>query len=199
MQEGQSGSIVTPGAKESDTGWQFQAEESVAQGSPPAQTPAPKQSTSDSEVNWTASEFIEHNKSSGWYTALIFGTIGLAAIIYLLTNGDKVPILVVAIVAIGFGILGARKPRELQYSVGDKGIQIGDRFFPYGGLRSFSVVKEEGIESIWLMPLKRFKPIISIYFEPNDAPKIVDLLSKFLPVEHRQLDMVDKLMHRLRF
>ncbi len=199
MQEGQSGNLITPGENKSDTSWQFHSQEPTEQASQPEQIPTPEESASGSEVNWTASEFIAHNKSSGWYGALTICTIGFGAIVYLFTHGDKVSTAVVGIVAVVFGISASRKPRELQYVVNDNGIRIGNKLYPYAGLRSFSIVKEEGIESIWFIPLKRFNPILSIYFSPNDGQKIVDVLSKFLPLEHRQLDVVDKLMHRLRF
>jgi hypothetical protein len=49
------------------------------------------------------------------------------------------------------------------------------------------------------MPLKRFMPILTIYFEQKDESKIVAVLGQFLPVESHQLDAVDRLMHKLRF
>ena len=194
MQGVQPGSVIAPGSKGPETTWQFHADE---QPQAPAPPPVPKQAAGES-VAWTASEFIAHNKSSGWYMLLGLGALGLAAVVYLLTR-DKISTAMVVIVAVIFGIFAARKPRELDYSVDSSGMHIGNKFYPYGSFRSFAIVQEEAVESIWLMPLKRFMPIISIYFEPTDGKKIAEVLSKFLPVENRQPDPVDKLMHRLRF
>ena len=105
----------------------------------------------------------------------------------------------IVVVAVIFGIFAARRPRELKYQLDSTGLRIGDKTYPYGNFKSFSVVNEEAVKSIWLMPLKRFMPIITIYFAPQDGDKITGMLANFLPFQEHQLDPVDKLMHRLRF
>jgi len=172
--------------------WQFHNE---GQPLPDSAQPNPKPVKA---VQWTASEFIAHHKTSGWYLLLASGAAALSAVVYLVTR-DKVSTVMIAVVAIIFGIFASRKPRELAYSVDNENLQIADKIYPYTSFRSFSVVREEGVDSIRFMPLKRFMPILSIYFEPKDEQHIVDVLSQYLPVEERQLDAVDKLMHKIRF
>ena len=150
------------------------------------------------EVSWSASEFIAHNKTPGWYVVLFLSSIALAAGVYFLTR-DKITSGMIVFAALLFGIMGARKPRELPYKVSSDGLHIGQKFYPYDSFESFSVVQEESIESIWFMPLKRFMPGLSIYFAPNDGQKIMDVLSNYLPFEAKELDLVDRLMHRIRF
>ena len=65
--------------------------------------------------------------------------------------------------------------------------------------KSFSVVQEGAVESIWLLPLQRFAPGLSIYFAPNDKDRILAILDDFLPVEEKEPDMVERLMHKIRF
>ena len=161
-------------------------------------TPAQPLSDDDSEVSWSASEFIAHDKTASWYIILFFSAVIVTAGTFLLTR-DYITSGMILVAALLFGIMGARKPRELDYRVSQDGIRMGNKFYSYGVFKSFSVMQEEGIESIWFMPLKRFMPGLSIYFAPNDGQKIVDVLSDYLPFEARELDPVDKLMHRLRF
>ncbi len=149
--------------------------------------------------SWTASEFIAHAKGAGWYFTLAAGTVVLAAAVYFLTSRDEITTGMIVIVAILFGIMAARKPRELQYEINETGIRVGEKFYPFGSFKSFSVVREVGVDSIWFMPLERFRPGLSIYFAPQDGPKIVDVLSQVLPVESRELDPLDRLMHKVRF
>jgi len=149
-------------------------------------------------VEWTASEFIEHSKSIGWYAILALGTVVFATTLYLLTK-DKVATGAVVIVALTFGILANHKPRELAYAVDEMGIHIGEKSYPYANFKSFALVQENAVESIWLMPLKRFMPILTIYFDPQDEEKITDVLSAYLPLENHELDPVDKLLHKIRF
>lgn len=157
-----------------------------------------KANRSSDDIAWTASEFIAHTKNPSWYLILAIATLILTAIIYLLTK-DKVTAVAIVIASLLFGIMASRKPRELEYSVGTDGMHIGPKFYPYSVFKSFSVMQEEGIESIWFMPLKRFMPGLSIYFAPDQGQKIIDVLSEYLPFENRKLDMIDGLMHRLRF
>lgn len=178
-----------------EPGWVFNPEENSSNES--TAEPANKPEVADS-IGWSASEFIAHNKNSGWYFALAGGAGLLSLAIFFLTK-DLISSIVVVIVAIVFGVFAARKPRELQYYIDNTGLKIAEKFYPYSDFKSFSVIQEDGIESIWFMPLKRFMPIISVYFDPNDGQKIADVLSQYLPFENRQPDPVDKLMRRLRF
>ena len=60
-------------------------------------------------------------------------------------------------------------------------------------------MEESGVRSIWLLPLKRFMPIIQIYYQPEDEQKILDAMSIMLPIEAHQPDAVDRLMSRIHF
>ncbi|OGL30238.1 hypothetical protein A3D14_02850 [Candidatus Saccharibacteria bacterium RIFCSPHIGHO2_02_FULL_47_12] len=176
---------------QTDAGWQFKDDDTSASS---ASTPKIQVDS----VQWSASEFIEHSKSAGWYMLLAVGGLLLAGVVYVLTK-DVVSTAMVVIVAAVFGVFAARRPRVLNYSVNGTGINVGNKYYPYSNFKSFSIVREGNIGSIWLMPLKRFMPVLTIYFEPADEPKIIGVISQFLPVEASRLDAVDKLMHRLRF
>jgi len=173
--------------------WQFsasdQSTESVA---------GPDKPSAEQSFSWSASEFIAHTKNPGWYAALAMVTLAIAGLLFLLTH-DKVTTIFIVIGGGILGFMGSRQPRELPYTVSDKGLQVGSKEFLYTSFRSFSIVQEVGIESIWLMPMKKYMPAISLYFEPNDQQKIVDVISNHLPMENRELDPFDKLMHQIRF
>jgi hypothetical protein len=102
-------------------------------------------------------------------------------------------------VAATFGFSASRKPRELTFQLDNDGLHIADRIYPFTGFKSFAVVQESGVQSVWLMPLRRFMPIIPIYFRPEDENKIVDTLAAILPFEAHVPDGVDRLMQRVRF
>jgi hypothetical protein len=200
MQDGQNQPQVPP--DQPPANWQFQAPVPPVSPAPtqtpaqPAQTPAHVQSST--QVSWTASEFVAHHKNAGWYLALIGIIVLLAAAVFALTE-DLVSTVVIAIVGISFGFFAARKPRELQYALDTSGIHMGEKFYPYSQFKSFSLVQEDAAQSVWLMPLKRFMPILTMYFDPNDQDKIASTLSNFLPFEEHQPDAVDRVMHRIRF
>lgn len=149
------------------------------------------------EITWTASEFIAHSKSVGWY--FVLGLTTAVIVVPLFVFVDKFSAVIIAISALLFGIVAAKKPRELPYKLSSTGITVDQKFYSYSNFKSFSVLQEEGIESIWFSPLRRFQPGLSIYFAPEDGDKIADYLEDNLPFEDRELALVDKIMHRIRF
>ncbi len=193
MQDAQQPAAApAPSAAEPVASWQFT-------GGSSAQTAPAQALPEEISVEWTASEFIAHHKSAGWYVLLALLAVGGGAVAYLLTGGEIFTPAVIIIVAILFGIMASRKPRELPYRIDSAGMHIGGKHYPFAGFKSFSVVQEEGVESIWLLPLQRFSPGLSIYFAPEDRDRIMEILDNYLPVEEKQLDMVDRLMHKIRF
>ncbi|HVV25548.1 MAG TPA: hypothetical protein VHC21_00750 [Candidatus Saccharimonadales bacterium] len=149
-------------------------------------------------VSWTASEFVAHEKSAGWYGGLIAGGVVIAAGVYLLTR-DIISTVVVLVCAAAFGILGGKKPRQLHYHLDSSGITVGSKRYTYEMFRSFSVATEGAFSSIVFMPLKRFAPLTTIYYAPEDEPKIIDILSARLPFEEHKDAAIDSLMKRVRF
>ena len=183
--------------------WQFKPNSGTATAvvSSPGVTPrsvASPPSGPGGTITWTASEFVAHQKSSGWYVILAVGSVIAAAIVYLLTR-DIVSSLIIPVCAVALGVLAARQPRELMYRLDDSGLTIGSKHLPYSTFRSFAVMREGAFSSIVFVPLKRFAMLTTIYYDPNDEEKIVALLSDRLPLETREHDAIDRLMWRIRF
>lgn len=149
-------------------------------------------------VNWTASEFIDHEKNSSWFMGLAGLTAVAVGIIFLITK-DLVTAVVIIIAAALFGVTAKRKPRTLEYQIDNVGVVIDGKQFPYDVFKSFSVLAEGAFNSIQLMPLKRFMPPISLYFPPENEQQIVTTLGSYLPHEDRTHDPIDRLMRRVRF
>jgi hypothetical protein len=171
--------------------WQFNAND-------PAGDPENTFMPAADPVTWTASEFVSHEKNAGWYMLVVFGAIGLAAVIYLLTK-DLVSPIVIVVVGITFAAFGARKPRVLDYAIDSRGVHIGNRTYPFNMFRTFSVVEEGAIRSILLMPMQRFNLPISVYYDPADEDKIVEALGSYLPHQDRQPAAIDNFMRKIRF
>lgn len=173
------------------TGWQFTDDASdVATQTPAADLPA--------ELNWTASEFIAHEKSTGWYGLLAVAAVVMAALAYLLTR-DVVSTGVVVFAIAALGVFAGRKPRTQQYGLDGHGLQIGQKSYAFQDFKTFSVVEEGAIASIVFMPLKRFMPPLTIYVAPDVEDQVVDFLGAYLPFEQHKADAVDGLLKRIRF
>src|SRR5690606_26783783 len=106
-----------------------------------------------SEITWTASEYVEHEKDAIWY--LIMSGVSLVAVgaVFLVTR-DWLTVATIALAILVIGIYAGRKPLNKDYSIGESGLKVGDKVYHFGQFRSFSLVDEGAINSIWLRPLK---------------------------------------------
>lgn len=159
--------------------------------------PVAKKTAGPQSIEWAASEYIEHSRGASWYLGLIVAAVVIAGVLYLLTK-DYIASIIVVITAIVVAVFSLQKPREVTYSLSPEGLLIGEKLYSYGHFKSFSIVREGGLSSINLMPIKRFLPVISLYFEPTQEANIVQVLGQHLPYEQRQPDRVDRLSRRLK-
>jgi hypothetical protein len=155
-------------------------------------------STTDGSITWTASEFVAHHKTTGWYGTLAGVAVAIAALVYLFTR-DIISTIVVIVAALAFGVIGGRQPRQLRYQLSNTGVIIGQKQLAYGLFKSFSVVPEGAFSSIVFRPLKRFAPLTTIYYSPDDEDRIIRLISLHLPFEDYKPDPVDNMLRRIRF
>jgi len=149
-------------------------------------------------VSWSASEYIAHDKNANWYIVLGLAVVLFAGLVYLLTR-ELISSVVIIIMGVAFGGFAARKPQELTYVLDNNALHVGNKSFSYGQFKSFTVIQDEAVHSITLMPLQRFMPPLSIYFDPSDEEKIVTALSGYIPYEDRKQDFVDRIMRKVRF
>ena len=149
-------------------------------------------------VTWTASEYIAHEKSASWYLALFAAGGVLTVIIYLVTR-DVLASFAVFFASAAMAVYAGRRPDTKTYKVDEKGVTVDQKFYPYNSFRSFSVVEEGAIDSVWLKPLKRFAPVVVMYFAPDQEDNIASVLATFLPHEQRELDAIDRFSKRIRF
>ena len=183
--------------------WQFKSEGQSPESSPQPTDPVGSSNMQpptapDEDVSWTASEFIAHEKGLNWYLAMIASVFFFTAIVYLVTK-DKITAGIIIMAAIIFGVYAKRQPRTLNYHLEAGGLTIGEKFYDFGQFRSFVVGHEGALSSISFMPLKRFMPVLTVYYSPDDEQKIVQLLSSRLPVESLRKDIIDRFLHRIRF
>jgi hypothetical protein len=175
--------------------WQYQSGQ--------LETPSSPESGASSEsdgpsIRWTASEFVSHEKSGMWYAQLAMVAIILSVIIFFVTK-EVFSIIVVIVLAVALAVFGALKPRTLDYAIEPDGITVGDKHFTFETFRSFAIIEDGPVPNVQLLPQKRFMVPITIYFAPPDGDKIIEILGDFLPFEHKERDMVDKISSRIRF
>jgi hypothetical protein len=179
------------------TPWAYKTGSNAQAPAAATSAPAPFMQAS-AEAVWSASEFIDHNKTINWY--LVLGSITLAIdIILFFWTHDFVSIFAVSAMAVLLGVMASRKPRVLQYRLDGSGLTIGETFHPYAEFKSFAIMDDGAMQTITFLPLKRFMPPLSVFYDPQDQEKILDVLAQYLPMEMRQRDAIDRFSRRIRF
>jgi len=178
--------------QEAEAGWYHQTGTDAG-----APTDKPAETHADT-VEWTASEFIAHDKGFGWYAGYALVAVIIAALLYLIIR-DVFSIIVVAIMAVILAVAAARKPRVMEYKLDRSGLTVGNKFYPYQAYKSFSLPETGPFVSIELAPLKRLGFPVSLYLAPDNQDRVLEILSDHLPMERHELSSLDHLMHQLRF
>lgn len=186
MEEGK-----TPVQQQEQPNWQFSSDEETS-------VVANAQPVQPTSITWSASEYVAHHKTSGWFIGFGFVLALMAIAIFALTR-DMVSTVVVVIIGMSFAAFAGRQPHVLNYAIDNKGIHIGPRTYPYTMFKSFSLVDDGAMRSISLLPMQRFMPPISVYYDPQDEDKIIATLSGHLPISESGHDLVERLMRKVRF
>ena len=147
-------------------------------------------------VNWQAKEYIQREKNVGWYVGLVVVSLGLIALSVFLQWWTFTALVVLS--AVCLVIYSVRPPRELHYSLSNKGLSEGNRLYDYAEYKSFGVLKEGANFAIVLTPRKRFSPRVTVYFPEERGEEIVDAFGARLPMEEVKRDFLDKLVNFLR-
>jgi hypothetical protein len=149
-------------------------------------------------IKWSSEEYIAHSKSFQWYVVLFFVIVVFAGIIYLLTK-DKITTGIILFVGIIFGVYSGRKPSELEYSLDDARINIGQKFYDLASFRSFSIVDDEGSKSLLFVPLRRFSPMLTVYYPANKEDRILEVLNNRLPLDNRGHDVLERFLRKINY
>jgi len=188
-------------SEEPETNWQYQSDDdssAVGEVVDGAETPQPRMQTNKASISWTASEFIDHQKSASWYISVLACGLVLAGLLFLITK-DKITSGVVVFVTVLFAYYATRKPKRISYRLSDGILDVGEKQFDLGLYRSYFLIPEGAFSSLTFLPLKRFALPLTVYYDPADEIKITDILNSYLPMEHKKHDAVDNFMRRIRF
>ena len=163
---------------------------------PRDQSSVPQLSPAD-PVRWQAAEYIQREKNGLWLVGFVAVTLGLMALAIFLIQSWTFAVLV-PVMAVALLTYTHRPPRMLNYALSGKGLYVNDRLYSFAEFKAFGVIKDDNEYSIMLVPIKRFRPGVSVYFPQEVGEALVDLLATRLPMRDLHLDAVDRLIRKLR-
>lgn len=165
---------------------------------PAAEPLAPETAPVDDQVvQWQATEYIQHDKNALWFVAFVAVTLVLMAIAIFAIRSWTFAVLV-PVMAVALLTYTQRPPRLMSYSLSRKGLHVNDHLYPFVEFKAFGVIHDGDEYSIMLVPTKRFRPGVSVYFPENVGERLVDMLGTRLPMRDLHLDFVDRLLRKLR-
>jgi len=147
-------------------------------------------------VRWQANEHIDRDQNQTWY--FIFGIVTVllmvAAIVFIksITFTILIPVMAASLV-----VYVRRSPHVIDYTLSRQGLHINDHLNPFSEFKAFGVIHDDDEYSILLIPTKRFKPAVSVYFPEEAGEQIVDMFGARLPMREVHLDPIDRLTRKL--
>lgn len=148
-------------------------------------------------VRWQATEYIQREKNGLWFVAFIVTTLSLMAIAIFLIQSWTFAILI-PVMATALLTYTHRPPRLINYTLSRKGLHVNDHLYSFAEFKAFGVIRDASEYSIMLVPIKRFRPGVSVYFPEEVGEALVDMLGARLPMRDLHLDIVDKIIRKLR-
>lgn len=147
-------------------------------------------------VSWQAKEFIHREKTAVWYVAFVVVLLVLLGLsIFMRAWSFTALLVVIAVVIVGYT---NRPPRSIGYTLSDEGLDIDGMMHAYDDFKSFGIIRDGEEFSVMLIPRKRFQPGITVYFPEEAGEDIVDALGSRLPMRDLKLDIVDRIVRKLR-
>ena len=147
-------------------------------------------------VVWQDIEYIQHDKTPLWYVGFFIAVIILIIGAVLLQAWTFIPLIIV--MAVALVIYTHRPPRLLSYSWSAKGLTINDQLHPTGEFKSFGVLQDGTHNALDFIPVKRFRPGLTVYFPAEVGEQLVDAVGAYLPMQDLRLDAFDKIIRKLR-
>ena len=147
-------------------------------------------------VKWEAEEYITHDKNAGWYIGLAIVGLALVALSVWLQWWTFTALIVLCVISLLIYVL--RPPRKIKYSVDAKGLTEGEKTYYFDDYRAFGILQDDTNFAIVMMPRKRFSPAVTVYFPQEKGEEIVDVFGAKLQMEEVKLDLIDKIVRKLR-
>jgi hypothetical protein len=195
-----AGPVVTlsPGDEPAVQAWQPSAPEAPAIMEDPAATIIESEvDPAKAPVRWQATEYIHRDKTPLWFVLFALVCIALIAlaifVIQSITFAVLIPVMAAALL-----VYSRRPPRVIDYTLSRQGLHVNDHLYPFAEFKSFGVIHGDDEYSVFLVPVKRFKPGVSVYFPEEAGEAIVDMLAARLPMRELHLDVVDQIIRKLR-
>ncbi|MBI2045970.1 MAG: hypothetical protein HYT28_00925 [Parcubacteria group bacterium] len=149
-------------------------------------------------IQWSFTEYHHQKKSADWFWAI--GIIAVAIVIISLLYNNVLFALFILLAAFTLMMYATKQPRTLLFSIGARGVRVGNAEYPFRALKSFWIHRYPMedvlvVESeTWLMPYLRIPIAREISTE-----QVHEIFLDALPEKEHRESLSETIMEYLGF
>ncbi len=129
-------------------------------------------------ISWEVNEYEKHTRGPVWFTLATIAAVAL--IVYALFTQNFLFAVIILMFGVIYFLSSLKEPARIMISITDNGIMIGETFFPFRDMRTFSIVYEPPVvKNLYINLKSRWRPLLSIPLEAMDPVKVRDLMLPF--------------------
>jgi hypothetical protein len=153
----------------------------------------------EKEITWRAAEYEYVEKGAEWYW--VVGTLGAILAMIALWQRNFFFFVFVVVAGTMLVVFGRRRPRVLDFTVGEKGVGVGSgSLLPYDQLEWFAVHEREGrMHEIVFKKKTTVNPIVRLPADVTTVRHAARVLEERLPREQYEASLLDTLSELLGF
>ncbi|MDD3284073.1 MAG: hypothetical protein PHZ07_00585 [Patescibacteria group bacterium] len=151
-------------------------------------------------AQWHFPEFEPHDRNLLWYILLF--VIATTFVIYSIITINFLFAVIVVMVVIILLMQNRKNPQEMEISIKEAGIDIGEKFYHYNNIKDFFIIYQPPeISNLYLELKNGFKTRLSIPLKNQNPVKTRDILLTFLEenLEREEEPTSDLLSRMLKF
>ncbi|MEK7552475.1 MAG: DUF5673 domain-containing protein [Patescibacteria group bacterium] len=148
-------------------------------------------------ISWTGPEYINREKGSEWYLAVVIITAGIIISAILLKNYIFAVFILLA--AFTLILFASKKPRIIEIKINEQGILCDKYFYPFSALESFWIEENASHHKLILKSKKILMPYISLPIQPDEIEIVQEFLRNYLTEEQLHEPILHRLMEYVGF
>lgn len=130
-------------------------------------------------LSWQVPEYVKYERGRYWYLLTILAILGILAYAIFTANFFLIVIMILTIVILF--VSHRQEPALIQIVITDKGLIIGQRFYPYNDINNFWLHYENTDHKALYLDFKGvIRPHLDIPLEKQDPLEVRGLLLKYL-------------------
>lgn len=134
--------------------------------------------TGDILAEWTVGEYERHARGTLWHILMI--SFGIIFVIYALATDNFLFAIIIILSAIIIFLQSAVEPHQVPFAITDLGIILGNRFYEFKEFRSFYIIYDQEVRTIFFDTASALRPDLRIPLGDQDPLEVRQLLQGML-------------------